>query len=83
MFHRYFRGIGDGWAGWAIPHLDFGRSVNQRGQIVPPTLILSQPAFVSFCEKAGLYNKNAGTWGAEGGGGARPPQFLLHQSTLS
>ena len=32
------RGVGVGWAEWAIAHPGFGRSVdpNQRGQIVPP-----------------------------------------------
>ena len=48
MFYTYFRGIGDKWVGRAIPHLDFGRSINERGQIEPPTLLLSYPAFVSF-----------------------------------
>ena len=32
------RGVGDGWAGWAIVHPGFGRSAD--GQIVPPTLLL-------------------------------------------
>ena len=47
------RGVGEGWAGRAIAHPGFDRSVNQpyinqRGKIVPPTLLLAHPAFGSF-----------------------------------
>ena len=36
-------GIGDGWAGWAIAHPGFDRSVNPiliRGGWMPPTTLL-------------------------------------------
>ena len=53
------RDVGDGWAGWAgwtgwaIVHPGFGWSVNplisnQRGQVVPLTLLLAHPALGSF-----------------------------------
>ena len=47
------RDVGDGWAEFAIAHKSFGRSVNpicinQRGQIVNPTLLFVQPALGSF-----------------------------------
>ena len=46
--HWICRDVGDGWAGLAIAHPVFGRSVNryinQRGQIVSPTLLLAHPA---------------------------------------
>ena len=48
--HSY-RDVGNGWAGWAIAHPSFGRSVNHistRGADVPPILPLAHLAFVSF-----------------------------------
>ena len=47
-----FRDVGDRWAGWAIPHSCFGRSVNpissRGGRMCPPKLLLAHPALSSF-----------------------------------
>ena len=44
----HMTGVGVGWAEWAIVHPGVGRSVNQRGQIVPPISILAHPALGNF-----------------------------------
>ena len=48
------RDVGDGWAGWAIAHTDFGRSVNSINTVsiiggrFAPTLLVAHPALGSF-----------------------------------
>ena len=51
--------VGYGWAGWAIAHPGFGRSVNtistKGGRLCPPTLLLAHPALGSFIRHCHLF----------------------------
>ena len=57
-------GVGDGWAGWAIAHPSFGRSVNSilTKQIVLSTLKLAHPALDTFLRPWVKVMKAIQTW---------------------